>query len=138
MAQWNCQKGNTLLVPSGPQDGHMHLFALMLDPCVVDGYGSKPFVLMVCVTSVVNSTPADDSCLLQKGDHPFIDHDSFVDYRFTRVEQVEVVQERIQKGVFIEKEACSPALIKKIIQGALKSRRINREHKRILELVLFG
>jgi DNA-binding transcriptional regulator YhcF (GntR family) len=86
----------------------------------------------------VNGTPADDSCLLRKGDHPFVNHDSFVDYRFTRLEQAEVVQERVQKGVFIEKDACSPELIKRIIQGALKSRRISREHKRILELVLFG
>lgn len=138
MAQWSCQKGNTLLVPSGPKDGHKHLFALMLDPSVVDDYGETPFVLMACVSSVVNDTPGDDSCLLGKGDHPFIGHDSFVDYRFTRLEQVEIVQKRIQEGVFIEKDACSPELIKKIIQGALKSRRINREHKRILELVLFG
>ena len=39
---------------------------------------------------------------------------------------------------FVENEPCSPELIKRIIQDALKSRRINREFKKILEAVLFG
>lgn len=138
MSQWSCHKGNTLLVPSGPQEGQRHLFALMLDPVVVDGYGTKPYVLLACVTSVKNSLPGDDSCLLSEGDHPFIEHDSFVDYRFTRMEQVDHVQARVQEGVFIEKEPCSPELIKRILQGALKSRRIRRDYKQIIEKVLFG
>lgn len=139
MTQWSCQKGNTLLIPSGPREGHKHLFAVMLEPTVVDGgYGSKPIVLLACVTSVINGTPTEDTCLLGKGDHPFIEHDSFVDYRFTRIEQADVVQKRVQEGVFIEKDACSAEVLKKIIQGALKSRRIDRELKRILEQVLFS
>ena len=137
MAQWNCQRGSTLLVPSGPQDGHKHLFALMLDPLVVDGYGQKPCVLMACVTSIRDGVPSEDACLLQQGEHPFIEHDSYVDYRFTRLEQAEHVQKRLQEGVFVAKDPCSPELIKKIIQGALNSRRISREHKNILRAVLF-
>lgn len=110
----------------------------MLDPVVVNGYGSKPYVLLACVTSVKNGLPNDDSCLLAKGDHPFIEHDSFVDYRFTRMEQVDHVKARVDEGVFLEKEPCSPELIKRILQGALKSRRIKRDFKQILEKVLFG
>lgn len=138
MSQWTCKKGNTLLIPSGPREGHKHLFALMLEPTLVVGYGSKPMVLMACVTSFVNGIPAEDACLLGKGDHPFIEHDSFVDYRFTRLEQAEVVQKRVRDGVFIEKDACSPDTLRKIIQGALKSRRIDREFKQILEAILFA
>jgi hypothetical protein len=126
------------LVPSGPQNGHKHLFALMLDPVIVDGYGGAPCVLLACVTSVKDGLPNEDVCLLKQGDHPFIEHDSFVDYRFTRLEQVKHLETCLQEGVFIEKDPCSPELIKRIIQGALKSRRISREHKRVLELVLFG
>lgn len=138
MAQWSCKKGNTLLVPSGPQDGQKHLFALMLDPVVLDGYGQKPCVLLACVTSVKDGVPSEDACMLKQGDHPFIDHDSYVDYRFTRIEQVDHLQKRLQDGAFTEKDPCSPELIKRIVQGALKSRRISREHKQILEAVLFG
>lgn len=133
---WNCQKGTSLLIPSGPKN-KKHLFVLMLDPALVDGYGSKPHVLLACVTSVKDGVPGDDSCLLGPGDHPFIDHDSYVDYRFTRLEPVDHLQRLVLEGTFIEKESCSPELIKRIIQGALKSRRIPREFKLLLDKVLF-
>lgn len=133
---WNCEKGASLLIPSGPEH-KKHLFALMLDPVLVDGYGSKLRVLLACVTSVKDGVPGDDSCLLGPGDHPFIDHDSYVDYRFTRLEPVDHLQGLVLEGIFIVKEPCSPELIKRIIQGALKSRRIPREFKLLLEKVLF-
>lgn len=137
MAQWSCQKGSTLLIPSGPKDGHKHLFAVMITPTGVDGYGKEPIVLMACVTSVKEGVTNDDTCVLNNGDHPFIEHSSFIDYRFTRLEKAKFVETKVQSGEFIEKEPCSPDLIKRIIQGALKSRKINREHKKILEEILF-
>ena len=133
---WNCQKGASLLIPSGPEN-KKHLFALMLDPIQIDGYGSKLCVLLACVTSVTAGVQVEDACLLEPGDHPFVDHDSYVDYRFTRLESVEHLQGRVREGTFIEKEPCSPELITRIIQGALKSRRISREFKQLLEKVLF-
>jgi hypothetical protein len=137
MAQWSCQKGSTLLIPSGPKDGHKHLFAVLLTPTEVDGYGKEPMALMVCVTSFKEGVANDDTCVLNNGDHPFIEHSSFIDYRFTRLEKAKFVETKVQSGEFIEKEPCSPDLIKRIIQGALKSRKINREHKKILEEILF-
>ena len=137
MAQWSCQKGSTLLIPSGPKDGHKHLFVVMITPTGVDGYGKEPMALMACVTSVKEGVTNDDTCVLNNGDHPFIEHSSFIDYRFTRLEKAKFVETKVQSGEFIEKEPCSPDLIKRIIQGALKSRRINREHKKILEEILF-
>lgn len=126
------------MVPSGPQSGQKHLFALMIDPVVLDGYGSKPCVVLACVTSVKDGVPSEDACLLTQGDHPFIEHDSYVDYRFTRIEQADHLEKRLLDGAFTAKEPCSPELIKRIVQGALKSRRISREHKKILESVIFG
>ncbi len=137
MAQWSCQKGNTLLIPSGPKDGHKHLFAVLITPTEVDGYGKEPMALMACVTSIKVGVSHEDTCVLNKGDHPFMEHSSFIDYRFTRLEKAKFVETKVQSGEFIEKEPCSPDLIKRIIQGALKSRKINREHKKILEEILF-
>lgn len=137
MAWWSCQKGSTLLIPSGPKDGHKHLFAVMITPTGVDGYGKEPIVLMACVTSIKDGINNEDACVLNNGDHPFIDHSSFIDYRFTRLEKAGFVETKVQAGEFIEKEPCSPELIKRIVQGALKSRKINREHKKILEGILF-
>jgi hypothetical protein len=42
---------------------------------------------------------------------------SFIDYRFTRLEKAGFVATKVQAGEFIEKEPCSPELIKRIIQG---------------------
>ena len=125
------------MIPSGP-DHKKHLFALMLDPAAVDGMGAKPCVLLACVTSVKDGLPHEDACLLQAGDHPFIEHDSYVDYRFTRLEQAEHLEGLVKNGTFIPKDDCSHGLIKRIISGALISRRIPREYKKLLERVLFG
>ena len=63
----------------------------------------------------------------------FIAHDSFVDYRYTRLETAQHIEGRINDGVFVLKEPCSPELIRRILQGAMKSRRVSREFKKILE-----
>lgn len=134
---WSCRKGESLLIPSGPNEKR-HMFALMLDPVQVDGRGLRPCVLLACVVSVKDGIALEDCCLLGPGDHPFIQHDSYVDYRFTRLEFADDVQSRVQDGTFIAKDPCSAELMKKIIAGALKSRRISREYKKLLEDVLFG
>ncbi len=123
-----------MLIPSGPGT-KMHLFAILLDPIKVDGYGSQPQVLLASVMSIKPGIILDDSCLLGPGDHPFIEHDSFVDYRYTRLETAQHIEGRIDDGVYVLKEPCSPELIRRIIQGAMKSRRISREFKKILESV---
>ncbi|MFC4789288.1 MULTISPECIES: hypothetical protein [Giesbergeria] len=132
MQDWRCSKGESLLIPSGPSEKR-HLFAILLDPCRVEGRGSKPHVLLASVLSIKPGMFVDDSCLLKPGDHPFIRHDSFIDYRFTRLEQAEHVEARVAEGVFDVKESCSPDLIRRIIEGALKSPRIPREYKMILK-----
>lgn len=121
-----------MLIPSGPGT-KMHLFAILLDPITVDGYGSQPQVLLASVESIKPGIILDDSCLLGPGDHPFIEHDSFVNYRHTRLETARHIEARINDGVFVLKEPCSPELIRRIIQGAMQSRRISREFKKILE-----
>ena len=124
------------MIPSGP-DNKKHLFALMLDPITAEGMGPKPCVLMACVVSVKVGLPPEEACLLKKDDHPFIEHDSYVDYRFTRLEHAEHVSGLVKNGTFIPKDDCSHELTKRIIQGALNSRRIPREYKKLLEKVLF-
>lgn len=44
-------KGESMLIPSGP-DAKMHLFAILLDPIKIDGYGSQPQVLLTSVVSI--------------------------------------------------------------------------------------
>ncbi len=134
---WLCKKGAALLIPSGPDD-KKHLMALLLDPVCFNGYGAQPQVLMVSVVTIKPGLIVDDSCILDVGDHPFISHPSFVDYRFARVDAADHVQGRANENIFIPQEPCSEELIKRVISGALKSRRIPREFKQLLEKVVFG
>lgn len=136
-AQWTCHRAATVLVPSGPGEKR-HLFALLLDPVVVAGYGPAPQVLLASICTVKPGLIIDPSCLLAPGDHPFIAHDSYVDYSFTRMETRAHVDKCVESGAFTAKEDCSPELIRRIVQGALVSKRIPREFKKVLEQVLFG
>jgi hypothetical protein len=109
----------------------------MLDPLMAPSYGSQPHVLLACVTSIKEgSEPLEDCCLLNPGDHPFVQHPSYVDYRFTRLERLDHVQKCVDQGTFIAKEPCSPELIRRIVAGALRSRRISREYKHLLASVV--
>ncbi len=76
--------------------------------------------------------------MLQPGDHPFIEHESYVDYRLMRIESAAHVEARVKEGVFVAREPCSPALLRRIVAGALQSRKIPREFKKVLERVIFG
>lgn len=136
-AAWRCERGSTLLIPSGPKSGQMHLFALMLNPLVVDGHGERPQVLLVCVTSVPKGLH-DTACLLSAGEHPFVVHDSYVDYRFTRLEPVERIERCVLAGSFMPREVCSETLRIRILRGALVSRRISREYRQLIEAALFA
>ena len=132
---WQCKQGKCVLVPSGP-DEKKHLFAILLDPVQIESYGSKRCVIMVGVTSIRNDIPYDNACVLAEGDHPFIKHASYVDYRRARIEQAEIIEQYVKNGYFSEKEDCSTELLKYLIQGALNSRQISREIKKILHDLL--
>ncbi len=135
--QWHCERADALLIPSGPRAGQMHLFALMLDPVKIDGHGPQPQVLLACVVSKKESlTSFEDLCVIAPGEHPFIKHESYVDYRHTRLESAEHIQKCVEQGTFVAKEPCSPELLQRIIEGALKSKRISREYKLLLQKVL--
>jgi hypothetical protein len=73
-------------------------------------------VLIANVTTLRRGS--DRSCVLQPGDHPRIRHDShinFADSRFVAVEQLERLP-----GIRIV-EPFSPTVVKRVLQGALRS-----------------
>lgn len=128
MGAW---QGKCMLVPSGSGD-LKHLFAIIVNPIIVPHTSSKPKVIYVNFTSVRSGIPYDDACVVQAGEHPFIEHESYVNYRGARIDEVDHITDMIARGVFIEKEPCSQELLHKMIQGALNSNRISREIKDIL------
>jgi hypothetical protein len=94
----------TLLIPSGPvgNPDQKHLFILLTDPVPTANGGKE--VLLVGVSSVRNGQFHDPACLLYSGDHPFIDHKSYVNYRMARIEEAGKLVNGVKKGVLTPRD----------------------------------
>ena len=75
-------KRATILIPYGPkaENGQNHLFVILTNPC------EEKKVLHVSVTTKYPKVFYDPACLLYKGDHECIIHDSYVYYRDCRIQ----------------------------------------------------
>ncbi len=132
MSTWSLGLGKTLLVPSGPQD-HSHLFVMVLGPIQIPSYGSQPHVAMVSATTIRPNIPYDNACVLNPGDHPFIQHPSYIAYRWMRFDPSTHVDRMVQTNSWKPHQDCSQALTQKIIDGVCLSKQTPREFK-----MLFG
>ncbi|MCC4634121.1 hypothetical protein [Xanthomonas dyei] len=111
------QAGNTLLIPSG-KDGN-HLFFCVLGPKILAG---KNCVLLVPLCTV--RAGHDPSCYVGPGDHPFLRHDSFIDYRYLRVDLVEEIEKKLGSTYFGVSENASQQLLDRIQAGLKVSKRV--------------
>ena len=71
----------------------------------------------------------DRSCVLYPGDHAFIHHESFVNYKYARVISFQQLFNGINKGLFIRKEDISEDVLIRIQEGARKTRNLKTELK---------
>lgn len=76
----------------------------------------------------------DDSCIIQAGEHQFIKHVSFVNYRYAKVLSFAKIFNGLKQHIFIRKEDVSEELLRKIQDGAKKSKNLSREFKSWFEL----
>lgn len=107
-------KMGALLIPSGPGD-RLHLHAILTNPCP-DGQH-----LLASVTSIGKSFH-DPACVLRAGDHPFIEHDSYVLYRRMLRVQSPHLENCVNKGLFVEKDQFHPDVFQRICDGVAASR----------------
>lgn len=129
---WQCATGECLLIPSGPGD-KSHLFTVVLGPKRFEGHGESEQVVMVSVTTIKPDFPYDPACVIRAGEHPFIEHDSYVYYREPRVESVSHVASMVETMGWLPKESCSAELRRRIVEGLLASKRVPRHVKLLLE-----
>lgn len=129
MADWTATPGHTLLVPSGPSG--LHLFVLTLGPIVVPSYGSAPQLALVSATTIRPGVPHDPACELYPGDHPFIQHPSYIAYRYLRLDPAPHVGQMVEQSVWTPHTPCSEALLQRILAGVCISKLTPREFKRV-------
>ena len=124
MKIWIPQKRATLLIPSGPRDSpdKCHLFIMMTDP-----FDNGTGVFEVLLIPICSTRPKHDpSCELSAGssNHPFITHDSFVEYALARIMTKESLQKGYDSSIFIPKSPLSSKIFQKVQQGLESTRRI--------------
>lgn len=130
MQGWQPVPGQTLLVPSGPG---LHLFFLTLGPVVLADYGSAPQLAMVSATTMRDGVPHDPACVLEAGDHPFIQHRSYLAYRYMRLDASTHVEKMVSGAVWKPHDPCAADLLQRIVAGVCQSRLTPRECKRIFQ-----
>ena len=74
----------------------------------------------------------DTSCIIEAGEHPFIEHRSVVDFARTRVMSYTEIFNGINRGLLIRKEDVSPELLSRIQDAAKSSTRIPQNIKAML------
>ena len=95
---WQCRQGECLLIPSGP-NSYQHLLTILVNPCILPNRGiSRRFFLSAFLLS--GKYPNDNACIIRQGEHPFVQHDSYVRYRDARIDAVEHIENRVHEGIF--------------------------------------
>ena len=109
----------SLLVPSNPQGNlsNKHLFVILNDP---DGPQREIIIVPIC--TVYKDRKYDDSCTVNAGDHDFVKHSSYVDYRKCRYSTALGLERGIEKMLFVDKGIVSVELFDRIIFGVAHSR----------------
>ena len=122
------QKG-TLLIPSG-QTSHLHI--ICSNPVLYPPVGHNCF-LCVNISSVPNGVEYDTACVLNNGDHPFIDHESYVYYDRAQIFGVDTVLARLKERELQKHATCGDEMFNRVMEGFQTTKFITPKIKRFLE-----
>lgn len=118
------KKRGAFLRKSGPSydPDRMHLHIICTDE---QAFGT---ILVVSMCSLEPNTN-DRACLLNIGDHRFIDRRSYIHYRKTEIMDLTALQELLRRGDIVPEEDCREDVFDRICEGLLASRAARANHK---------
>lgn len=113
-------KGKTLLIPSGTHKDpdKKHLYVILTNSC------PKGQHLLVPVCSIVPRRYHDPSCEIEPGEHEFINHKSYVEYRFCSNMNSEHITTCVDGWVYNARPDMGPALLERVCDGVEASTEI--------------
>lgn len=117
--------GDTFRIPEPGTSLDSHLWVVISDPAV------DPARLLI-VNFTTRRKDSDPACILQAGEHPFVHHETCVNYGGAKVVSVAQIQTLLQKGLLSSHAALSDVLLKRIRDGAAASERMSLDHADIL------
>lgn len=108
--------GETFLIKSPPDFKTEHLFIVIAI--------KKDKALLVNITS----NDSDQTCILTKGEHPFLKHSSYINYKDALLADINLIKESIKKKVINTHTDVPPLILKKIKDGTANSPNFNPEY----------
>jgi hypothetical protein len=105
--------------------GADHLWIIINDPAAHDD-----LALIVNLSSM--RLRADTTCVLRRGDHPFIRHDSYVRFRSAKQAHVEDLETLIAAGRLRPQQPADAALVARIRAAAIASPEFPKDLLRLL------
>lgn len=106
-------KKASLLIPSSQKDDN-HLFVIITNPC-------KEGKVLIINFSTIRSDKHDPACVVNKGDHVFIKHPSYVVYRYSKIVSANELSKKVKSGEFIQHQPITDQLLARIQDGISSS-----------------
>lgn len=115
-------KGKSFLDEPIPIKNVRHLRIVISDP-------NENNEFLTVSVDTLRSEYQDKSCVIEPGEHKFIRHKSFVNYKYARVISFAKIVNGEKAGLFIRKENVSAELLLRIQNGAKISRNLRNEFR---------
>lgn len=118
----------TLLILSGPVE---HLHIVMNDPVYSHEHGWDG-VLAVNISSIKHGIYHDPSCIVQPGEHPFVNRDSWVVYKEAVVMQCDRLDYKLASGEIRGHQTVTDELFANVRAGFDVSKMVPQKIKRFI------
>ncbi|MDM1249484.1 hypothetical protein HX005_19195 [Acinetobacter sp. R933-2] len=132
MSEWKAEAGDAFFCQAGPKE---HLFVVLFDPDTYssEGYGKRLCIVSVNFTSVTSEKKIDPACIIEVGEHSFIQHQSYVLYERIQIMDHEHVCKCVNTGVYRPAAKVSISLLNRIISGIQESSATPRKYKKLFK-----
>ena len=109
--------GDCLLIETNKEAGYIksHLFVIILE---AEDHTRNTIIVNI---QTIQDGKYDKTVVLRKGDHPFIKHDSYVNYRLSQIVSLNDLEQKISDGIASIKPSMTTAVFQKICVGISKS-----------------
>lgn len=128
---WEGKVGDAFFRPDGLKD---HLNVILYEPAHYpnEGFGKHVCIVKVNLTSIKKGQYYDDACIVSKGEHPFIVHDSYVLYEKMEIELFNHIITCVNNGPWRPAPPVSANLLQRMQDGAKNSDDAPRKFKKII------
>jgi hypothetical protein len=117
--------GDTFIATRGGLSTDSHLWIIASDPEI-----DEDRVLIVNLTTA--SRHHDKSCVFRRGDHPYIAHDSCINYGGSYIVSVATLHEKLDGGLIERCQTATSAFMQRLWKGAAKSEHLPMDQWKLL------